>query len=198
MKRRRFVQAMMAAPAVPVLAAQQPPPGPATAVQPPAATAPKLDTAIPDDAGETVVRFFTPQQLAALRKLSDIILPSINGAPGATDAHAAEFLDFLIGQSLEEKQTLYRTGLDQLNANATKQFGKSFADLDSSQAGSLLAPLRAAWTYDPPADPFARFLRQAKEDIRTATMNSREWVTANGATGGRRGGGLGLYWYPLD
>jgi len=62
----------------------------------------------------------------------------------------------------------------------------------------LLAPLRAAWTYDPPADPFARFLREAKQDIRTATMNSREWVTAAASAGGRRGGGVGLYWYPLD
>jgi hypothetical protein len=90
--------------------------------------------------------------------------------------------------------------LDQLNSRASKQFSKPFADLDASQAGSLLAPLREAWTFDPPSDPFARFLREAKQDIRTATMNSREWVTAAGSTGGggRRGGGMGLYWYPLD
>jgi hypothetical protein len=182
-----------------VLIAQQPPPGPATPVQPPAATAPKLETAIIDDAGETVVHFFTAPQLSALRKLGTIILPSINGAPGATEARAAEFLDFLIGQSLDEKQKLYRAGLDTLNAQATKKFNKAFAELDGSQADSLLTPLRAAWTFDPPADPFARFLREVKQDIRTATMNSREYVAGAGSTGGgRRGGGVGLYWYPID
>ena len=46
-------------------------------------------------------------------------------------------------------------------------------------------------------DPLARFLVAAKQDVRTATMNSREWNTA-GAAGGRRTGGTGLYWYPID
>lgn len=199
MKRRRFVQSLIAAPAVPALVSHASAQDSARPVPVPIApTSPKLETAIADDAGNTVTHFFTPPQLAALRKLGDIILPSINGAPGAAAANAAEFLDFLIGQSLEDRQKLYRSGLDQLNTQAAKKFSKPFADLDAPQAGQLLAPLRSAWTYDPPADPFARFLREVKQDIRTATMNSREWVTAAGATGGRRGGGIGLYWYPLD
>lgn len=196
MKRRSFVQSLIAAPAVPaVLIAQDsarplPPP-----VAPPT---PKLETGIADDAGITVTHFFTPSQLSALRKLADVILPSINGAPGAAEANAAEFLDFLIGQSAEDRQKLYRFGLDYLNTQATKSFNKQFLDLDATQADTMLAPLRAAWTFDPPADPFARFLREVKQDVRTATLNSRESVTAAGATGGRRGGGIGLYWYPLD
>ena len=196
MKRRRFVQSLIAAPAVPAVLIAQDSTRP---VPPPIApTAPKLETAIADDAGNTVTHFFTPPQLAALQKLGDIILPSINSAPGAAEANAAEFLDFLIGQSLEERQQLYRSGLDWLNTQAEKHFGKPFANLDTPQAGTLLGPLREAWTFDPPADPFTRFLREVKQDIRTATMNSREWVTAAGATGGRRSGGIGLYWYPLD
>ncbi len=195
MKRRRFVQALIAAPAVPVLVAQDSArPLPAPVANPPQ----KLETGIADDAGEMVLHFFTTPQLAALRKLGDIILPSINGAPGATEARASEFLDFLIGQSMDERQKLYKTGLDHLNSQAIKKFGKPFAELDGSQAGTLLSPLRDAWTYDPPADPFARFLREVKQDIRTATMNSREWIIAAGNTSGRRGGGVGLYWFPLD
>jgi len=196
MKRRRFVQSLIAAPAVPVALVAQ---DSARPVPPPAApAAPKLEAGIADDAGATITHFFTTPQLSALRKLGDIILPPINGAPGAAEANAAEFLDFLIGQSSEDRQRLYRSGLDQLNSQAAKKFSKPFADLEVPQAEALLAPLRAAWTYDPPADPFARFLREAKQDIRTATMNSREWVTAAASAGGRRGGGVGLYWYPLD
>lgn len=196
MKRRRFVQSLIAAPATAQLLVAQDSAG--TAPVPIAQPSSKLETGIADDAGRTVTHFFTPPQLGALRKLGDVILPSFNGAPGATEANAAEFLDFLIGQSAEERQKLYHSGLDQLNAQAAKKFSKPFADLDATQGETLLGPLRAAWTFDPPADPFARFLREVKQDIRTATMNSREWVTAAGATGGRRGGGIGLYWYPLD
>lgn len=203
MKRRRFVQSLMAAPAVPALLAQRPAP-PASAngegAKLPALSEIKLDTGSVDEAGGTVVRFFSAQQLAALRKLGNMIMPSINGAPSAADAGAAEFLDFLIGQSLAERQVRYRLGLDQLNDRAIRQFNKPFADIDDAQANTLLEPLRAAWTFDPPADAYARFLREAKQDIRTATMNSREFVTASaGGGGGRRGGGGGgLYWYPID
>ena len=143
-------------------------------------------------------RYFTAAQFGALKKLSEIIMPPLNGAPGALDARAPEFLDFLISESPVERQQLYKTGLDLLNNQSKKQFNKGFADVDGTQAATLLAPLREAWTYDPPSDPLARFLRAAKQDIRTATMNSREYASAAAAGGSRRGGGIGLYWYPID
>jgi hypothetical protein len=143
-------------------------------------------------------RYFTAAQFAALRKLSEIILPPINDAPGALDAKAPEFLDFLLSQSPQDRQQLYKTGLDLLNTNARKRFNKPFADVDGTQAATLLAPLREAWTYDPPTDPLARFLREAKKDIRAATINSREYASAAAAGGSRRGSGIGLYWYPID
>jgi hypothetical protein len=159
----------------------------------------KLETSVADAAGDVSPRFFNPQQFAALRKLSDVLLPPINGAPGALGAHAPEFLDFLIGQSPADRQEIYHAGLDALNAQAKKRFNRAFVEVDIKQAGELLAPLREPWTFDPPADPLARFLRAAKQDVRTATMNSHEYVAAAGGSGGRRGlGGQGLYWYPLD
>src|SRR3954464_1100580 len=134
MKRRRFVQTMMAAPAAPTLLAQQglapggPGPGgfgPGGGMRPNGPVeAVKLETGVADDGGETVLHFFNPAQLTALRKLGDVILPSINGAPGASETRAAEFLDFLVGQSLSEKQTLYRNGLDHLNKESAKKFSK--------------------------------------------------------------------------
>jgi len=198
MKRRRFIQTLAAAPAIavpaaPALLAQQP----GSPQARPAEEAPKLELATPDLAAEATPRFFSAQQFAALRKLSDLLLPPINGMPGALNARAAEFLDFLIGASPADRQQLYKAGLDALNAQARKLYNKPFAEVDEAQAVLLLAPLRQPWTYEPPADPLARFLREAKQDVRTATMNSREYATA-GATGGRRGGGIGQYWYPID
>ncbi|MBV8819317.1 MAG: gluconate 2-dehydrogenase subunit 3 family protein, partial [Acidobacteriaceae bacterium] len=108
------------------------------------------------------------------------------------------FLDFLIGRSPGERQQEYRTGLDGLNTEAQKRFHKAFAEVDESEASALLAPLREAWTYEPPRDPVANFLLMAKQDIRTGTVNSREYNASNAARGGRRFGAAGLYWYPLD
>ncbi len=196
MKRRRFIQTIAAAPALAVPAAT-----PALLAQPqaqrPAPEAPKLEISSADAGAEMTPRFFSAPQLAALRKLSDILMPPLNNLPGALDANAAEFLDFLIGQSSAERKQIYRTGLDILNAQALRQFKKPFADVDAAQANTLLAPLKQPWTYEPPTEPLARFLREAKQDVRTATQNSREYNTA-GSAGGRRGGGVGQYWYPLD
>ena len=204
MKRRRFFQAMAVAPAVPALLGQQPvmqpgaPPLQAPQNPNPAAAPAKLDTAIPDDAATMKPHFFTADQFAALRKLSEVIMPPIRNAPGALEANAPEFLDFYLGESSKERQTLYKAGLDTLNKQAKQRFTKSFADLDAAQANQILEPLRKPWAYDPPTDPFERFLQAAKADIRTATMNSRQYSAAASAGGSRRFGGAGLYWYPLD
>ena len=199
MKRRKFFQAVAAAGSVPALVGQQPPserptPQPLSQQpqQPPAGT-PKLETAVADAAAETLPHFFTAQQFAAVRKLCDILQPAVNGTPGAIEAKAPEFLDFLIGESPADRKQLYRDGLDAL-AKA------GFTDADPARSASILAPLRAPWTYEQPADPLARFLRAAKQDIRTATVNSREYNTAGAAAGGgsRRFGAQGLYWVSLD
>lgn len=193
MKRRRFIQTIAAAPALAVPAAT-----PAQTSAPrPAPDAQKLELTAVDAAAEMTPRFFTAAQFAALRKLGDLLMPSLNDLPGALDAKAAEFLDFLLSKSPAERQRLYRVGLDTLNAQAQKRFSKPFADLNETQASELLAPLRQAWTYVPPTEPFARFLREAKADVRAATLNSYEYNTASAASG-RRGGGMGQYWYPLD
>jgi hypothetical protein len=192
MKRRNLMKAALAAPAIPALLPHAPAQTTASSIEPA-----DFSVGIPDEIATAKTHFFTEPQHAALRKLAALILPAINGQPGALDAEAPEFLDFLVGASPVPKQQLYRMGLDLLNSGAQKKFGKSFASLENAQAEILLAPLKQPWTYEPPADPLAHFLRDAKADIRTATVNSREY-TAAASRGSRRAGGLGLYWYPLD
>ena len=180
MKRRRFFQTVGAAAAATAPLVAQP--------QQSSTALPKLETAPADSAAEALPHFFTGRQFAALKKLAGILMPSMNGAPGAIAANAPEFLDFLIGESPADRQQVYRQGLDRLVA-------AGFVEADAASAASILAPLKAQWTYEPPADPLARFLRQAKADVRTATVNSREYNTAGGT---RRFAGQGLYWLPLD
>lgn len=200
MKRRRFLQAApVAAAFVPQSAGaqqqqqqQQQRPQATQSQQMGVANAPivHLDTAMPDEAGTAVgPKFFTPTQFATFKKLCAILMPAgANGAPGAVEAQVPDFMDFLLSQSPADRQHMYRAGLDGLKG------------LDDANAARMLVPLKQTWTYDPPKDPVAKFLRQAKIDIRQATMNSREWVKSAGSSGGGRRGvtGTGLYWNTLD
>jgi len=149
---------------------------------------------------ETVPRFFTAPQFQALKKLAGLLVPPLGGNIGALDCDAVEFIDFLVASSPQDRQQLYRSGLDALNAQARKQFGKPFPDLDTRQSDAILKPLvvAVAWAWDPPKDPVKHFIFQAHQDLRTATRNSAEAARA-GANSGRRGfGGAGLYWNPID
>lgn len=198
MRRRRFVQALAGGSAAQALLGQQPganqsapgvPLNSTVGVQPPPAAAealPILSPTVADVAADGATRFFSAAQFAALSRLSVAL------APGALDAETPEFLDFLISESLPDRQRVYREGLDALNSQAQKKFSKAFVDLDDSQAATLLAPLRQPWTYAEPSDAAARFLRAAKQDVRIATTNSA------GISSGRRFSGAGQYWYPLD
>jgi hypothetical protein len=186
MKRRQAIQALLGAPAIAAV------PLPAQAQD-----MPKLATASAEAVGDSVARFFSASQMAALRRLGDLVVPGAAGRPGASDAKAAEFLDFLLSQSPADRQALYRSGLDRLQTDARNRSGAAFEALTVQQADAILAPLHAPWTYTESADSFARFLRAAKEDLLSATMNSREYAEAQAAAG-RRGTGVGTYWYPVE
>lgn len=167
---------------------------------PPAGEPIKIGTVSADAAAEPVSRFFTSRQLAVLRHLSRLILPASNGRPGAAEAGAAEFLDFLISVSPAPRQQLYRGGLDFVDAEAERLFAKPFPEIDEQQADKILRPLLTPWTFDPPANPRQRFLAELRADLRTATMNSKEMAraTANSPRRRRGPGGAAPYWLPID
>jgi hypothetical protein len=170
-----------------------------------AESAPPLQTTAADLTAEPAPpAFFNAQQFAALRKLGGLLQPPLKGSPGALDCGAPEFLDYLIGVSPADHQQLYKTGLDSLNSQSKKQYGKTFADLDDSQADAVLKPLLVAipWNEDLPKDSLRHFIAQAHRDFRTATDNSRVYATSatsSGRRGGRGfGGGTGMLWLPID
>ncbi|MDE3198114.1 MAG: gluconate 2-dehydrogenase subunit 3 family protein [Acidobacteriota bacterium] len=181
MRRRRFVQSMTALSASAGLAQE----------------IPKIETAASVPAATPVARFFSEPEMAALRRLSDMILPAVGDTPGALAAGAPEFLDFLIGKSPVQQRAFYRSGLDALNSRSIAKFGKAFEAVEPEQAESMLAPLHEAWTYDPPQDAFAVFLRDIKADVLTATVNSREWIEVVSKRR-RSAGGVGSYWLPAE
>ena len=153
-----------------------------------------LPLALAEEVAEPVTRFFTPEEMAAFRRLADSLVPRTR-TPGALDAGAPEFLDFYLGQSPASQQTLYREGLARLLSEARRHFGKALAELGANELDKLLAPLRQPWTAGSAPDPLAGFLRAAKDDLLRATINSRAWALA---TEGRRRSTGATYWYPVE
>jgi hypothetical protein len=197
MKRRSFVHLVAAAP--PLAAQTLPPKSENAAVAPNARNEPiarNVETTPADTVCDSKSSFFTPVQLASLTRLCEVLMPS-GALPGAIHAGVPAFLDFLIGASPSGVQQMYRTGLDGLEQRSRSRFGKAFAALSPGDSATLLASLNEAWAYDPPRDPVTRFLLAAKQDVYTATVNSREY-SEQASAGRRSAAGIGQYWYSLD
>lgn len=196
MKRRAFIGTLAIVPAASATALAQPPAaapqpatpppntqapsptGPGAAPPPPPGLPDPLTYASADEAGVTVTRYFTAAQFAALDRLARLFIPSAAGTPGAADAGAARFLDFYVGKSPVERQTLYKSGLDGLNTRAKKRFSKTFGETDDTQADAIVMEfLGRPWSYAP-SDPLEAFLRTALRDVRRATQNSTAASTA--------------------
>jgi gluconate 2-dehydrogenase subunit 3-like protein len=150
-----------------------------------------------DETAQNVNRTFNPEELSTLAKLSELIVPSWNGCPGALEAEAPEFLDFLIGCSPKSRLDLYRHGLDALNESAHEKFEKEFAKLDEAQADTLLSPLREHWEFTASNnDNLRAFLQAVKSDLLRATLNSRPFIDAISQTRRPRNASR-FYWTPI-
>ena len=193
MKRRTIFKSLAGVAALSPVTMAQTPPG---SNAPTADDVFKIDLTTADAVADPRHRFFTPQQYATLVRLCDLLGPAYNGKPSAKQAEAPQFLDFLLAQSPADRQVLYAQGLDQLDIDARSRRGKGFADLSDGEAGELLAPLKAKWTWKAPAEPLARFLREAKADVLRATLNSK--VYADAGAGSRRAAGVNTYWDVIE
>jgi hypothetical protein len=190
MQRRKLLQSILGAPAVFAV--------PGAAQERRIDETPKLALATADVASGTVAKFFrTEEERAAFRKLGEILMPAADPAPGANEADAAGFLDFLLAESPADRQALYREGVARLNRDARAKYSKPFGALTAGEAAPILAPLKEPWTYAGPSDPFACFLRAAKDDFWQATINSRSWAEAMSARS-RGAQGVGQYWLPIE
>jgi hypothetical protein len=217
MQRRDFVKAMMAASTAAVTAqaglGQQTAPPVAQKLPPPVPKAPgpvpwtsgllevkplAMTPLVPDAVAQTDAHFFNSRQMATLRRLGEIFMPPSKSHPGATEAAAPEFLDFLIGASPADRRQMYQSGLDRLEAEARQNFGVSFSAVSATQADQLLRPWLRSWMNDhPPTEQYALFINIAHTDFRTATINSQAWADAAKAAG-QPVPDIDLYWYPVD
>ena len=147
---------------------------------------------------KTPIPHTTVAEMESMKRLCDLLLPSMGGKPGARDAETPEFLDMLVGLSPEARRKIYSGGLDWIEAEAQKKYNLAFAKLDDGQASALLKPWLRTWMSDhPPVESHADFVNVAHEDIREATFNSEAWANAR-STAAQEGTPTGVYWSPID
>ncbi len=205
MRRRDFVKGIASATVLPNLLLGQaanpvpPPPAPVPWTVGLTSLTPVPATAVAETVAEPELLFFTPAQMATLSRLSDLLLPPLQGKPGALAAEAPAFLDFLVGSSPSDRKEMYRSGLEWLDAEAKRRFSAPFAHLDASQADRILQPWMRTWMPDhPPTEAHADFINIAHADIRTATVNSKAWSAAAADGASQEKTPVSLYWYPID
>jgi hypothetical protein len=150
-----------------------------------------------DAAADMMVRTFNAEQFSALSKFSELVAPSQEDVPGAREGDVPAFLDFLIGDSPQDTIHLYKQGLDYLNAEARRRYGKPFGEIGPNEAQPILSPLNQPWEFNSPGELLPKFLRTARGDIIKATLNSRSYIMAVSQLRRSRQGS-GLYWYPIE
>jgi hypothetical protein len=80
----------------------------------------------------TAKTFFTPEEMATITILSDIIIPRDEVSGSASDAKVPEFIEFIV-KDIPEHQTPMRGGLRWLNLQCLNRFGKAFKDCAQPQ-----------------------------------------------------------------
>jgi gluconate 2-dehydrogenase gamma chain len=82
-------------------------------------------------------KFLTPEELATITILGDIIIPKDAVSGSASDAKVTDFIEFIV-KDMPEHQTPLRGGLRWLDLQSLKQFNKAFKDASEAERISLV------------------------------------------------------------
>ncbi|MBV9306754.1 MAG: gluconate 2-dehydrogenase subunit 3 family protein, partial [Acidobacteriaceae bacterium] len=82
-------------------------------------------------------QYFTAAEYQTLEMLTEIIIPR-DESPGAKEAGASEFIDFMAAHGEEEIQKPMRAGLEWLDEKARKTHGRPFVNLAAEEQAAIL------------------------------------------------------------
>jgi hypothetical protein len=86
--------------------------------------------------------FFTPQELATVTILVDMIIPADQRSGSATDAGVPEFMDYIMTVQ-HGRQTAMRGGLAWIDRACLERSGRTFVECSEAERGELLDTI--AW-----------------------------------------------------
>ncbi|NNE33647.1 MAG: gluconate 2-dehydrogenase subunit 3 family protein [Rhodothermales bacterium] len=103
----------------------------------------KVNQAVNDGGLSTrELEFFSDHEYQTVKILADIIIPADDRSGAASDAHVAEFMDFIMVDQ-PQNQTRMRGGLAWIDHECWRRFSKKFADCSATQRIEVIEDI--AW-----------------------------------------------------
>jgi hypothetical protein len=105
--------------------------------------------------------FFTPDELALVDELSEMIIPTDAHAPGARAARVAAYIDARLAEAWDEQDRVrWREGLNVVNTLSRESAGKAFMQATPEERLAVLT--RMARNEGKPQEPGERFFAELK------------------------------------
>jgi gluconate 2-dehydrogenase subunit 3-like protein len=127
-------------------------------------------------------KHFTQHNFQTMRKLGDLIIPVDDHSPGASDAGAAEFIDFLCSRNDELAHT-FDGGLAWMDDYMRRQHGTDFIESKANEQIALLDLLAYRKNNSPEIAPGQRFFVWARNMVVDAFYTSPAGVKDIGFLG---------------
>lgn len=92
--------------------------------------------------GTNAASLFTPEDVKVLHEIGSIILPAINGKPGAKDADIGTFMAMMVSDCYNaEQQKVFTAGLQKIKTDYKAAYKKDFLNGDPSSQLEFLKKL---------------------------------------------------------
>ncbi len=124
-------------------------------------------------------RFFDAREWAAVRSLSDLVIPADERSGSATDALVPEFIDYVLTDPLsdprerEKLQTQLRGGLAWLDRECRGRFGKGFVDCADGERKGVLDSIAWPERLRPGMEAGAAFFTLFRDLVASGYWTSR-------------------------
>jgi len=123
--------------------------------------------------------FFNHADAATVAAITERIMPSEPGKPGARDADVLNYIDLALAGAYAELQDFYRRGLAALDAHCRSIYMESFVHLSSAQQDDVISALEEGR-----ANGFT--FPTAREFFTTVRIHTMEGMFADPIYGGNR------------
>lgn len=115
-----------------------------------------------NDAALLSETFFTPEEMATIAVLSDIIIPADEVSGSATDVGVPDFIEFM-AKDKPEFQVPLRGGLRWLDIQSNRRFGNSFTGISQKEQLQIVDDIAYPAKATPENQPGVRFFNLMRD-----------------------------------
>ncbi|MFT4022920.1 MAG: gluconate 2-dehydrogenase subunit 3 family protein [Flavihumibacter sp.] len=127
-------------------------------------------------------KFFSPEEMATITLLADIIIPKDEVSGSASDAKVPEFIEFIV-KDMPEHQTPLRGGLRWLDLYCLRTYGKAFKDCAPGDRMTVVDQIAYPLKANPEMKPGVSFFNLMRDLTCTGFYTSEIGVKDIGYVG---------------